>query len=137
MKLLLDANAVIFLLNNDDRLGQQARDVIMDSSNDVYISSLTMFELAVKIRIGKLVIDLTEAIAMIDETAIQRLEIEDEHCIAMSKLASINGHKDPYDLMLIAQGIVEGMAIVTSDSRFADYPVSVIPCDFQCPSIVL
>ena len=129
MKLLLDANAVIFLLNNDVRLGQKARDEIMDSSNAVHISSLTMFELAVKIRIGKLAINLTEAIAMIDETAIQRIEIEDTHCIAMSKLVSMDGHKDPYDLMLIAQGIVEGMTIVTSDGRFASYPVNVMSCE--------
>jgi len=128
MKLLLDTNALIWLLDGDDRLGRNARDAIIDDGNTVHVSAVSIYEMAVKIRIGKLAIDLAGAVARIDESDVERLEIEDEHCLAMAGIAPLPGHRDPFDLMLVAQAMTEGLTIISSDRMLEQYPVTVMRC---------
>ena len=128
MRLLLDTNALIWLLSGDDRLRQDARDAITGEGNTVFVSAVSMFEMAVKIRIGKLAVDLDSAAARIDESDIERLEIEDKHCLAMAALTPVAAHRDPFDLMLVAQAMTEGLTIISSDPMLGRYPVTVMPC---------
>ncbi len=137
MRLLLDTNALIFLLRGDDRLGQVAREAIGNSDNTVFVSAVSLFEMAVKIRIGKLGLNLPAAFALIDGSAVQRLEIEDSHLEAMAQMVSVGGHRDPYDLMLIAQAMVENLVVVTSDRHFQSYPITVMTCEQPVSSSAL
>ncbi len=128
MRLLLDTNALIRLLEGDNALDLGARKAIEDEANAVFVSAVSIYEMAVKIRIGKLAMDLPRAIAWLDESDIERLEIEDRHCLAMAGIAAVSGHRDPFDLMLVAQALTEGLTIVTSDRMLERYPIKVMSC---------
>jgi len=128
MKLLLDTNALIWLLSGKDQLGQGARDAINDERNSIFVSAVSIYEMAVKIRIGKLTIDLDTAITRIDESDIERMEIEDKHCLTMTTIIAVPGHRDPLGLMLIAQAMSDGLTIISRDHRLKAYPVNVLAC---------
>ncbi len=128
MKLLLDTYALIWLLSGKDQLGHNAKDAINDERNTIFVSAVSIYEMALKIRIGKLAIDLDAAITRIDESDIERMEIEDKHCLAMTTIVALPGHRDPFDLMLIAQAMTEGLTIISSDHKLKEYPVNVLAC---------
>jgi PIN domain nuclease of toxin-antitoxin system len=128
MKLLLDTNALIWLLKGDEQLGQGARTAINDESNTVFVSAVSIYEMAVKIRIGKLTVDLASVVARIDESDIERMGIEDRHCLVMANIMAVPGHRDPFDLMLVAQAMSDGLTIVSGDRKLKDYPVKVMAC---------
>ncbi len=128
MKLLLDTNALIWLLKGDEQLGQGARAAINDESNTVFVSAVSIYEMAVKIRIGKLAVDLASVVARIDESDIERMGIEDRHCLVMANIMAVPGHRDPFDLMLVAQAMSDGLTIVSGDRKLKDYPVKVMAC---------
>ena len=128
MRLLLDTNALIWLLNGDEQLSCEAKAAIEDESNMIFVSAVSVFEMAVKIRIGKLKMDLSSAVARIDESDIERLDIRDKHCLAMASIVAAPGHRDPFDLMLVAQAMTEDMTLVSSDHMLEHYPVNVLPC---------
>ena len=127
MRLLLDTNALIWLLDGDERLGREALDAIASDVNSVFVSAVSIFEMAVKIRIGKLSLDLGEAIARIDESDIERLGIEDRHCQAMADMAAAHGHRDPFDLMLVAQAMSDDLTLISGDSMMRHYPIALLP----------
>ncbi len=128
MKLLLDTNALIWLLSGDDQLGPGARNAINDERNTIFVSAVSIYEMALKIRIGKLAIDLDAAITRIDESDIARMEIEDKHCLTMTNIIAVPGHRDPFDIMLIAQAMTDGLTIISSDHKLKEYPVKFLPC---------
>jgi PIN domain nuclease of toxin-antitoxin system len=128
MRLLLDTNALIWLLDGNERLGRGARDAINDEGNTTFVSAVSIYEMAVKIRIGKLAIDLATAISMIEESDIDRMDIEDRHCLAMANIVPLSGHRDPFDLMLVAQAMTDGLTIISSDQALKEYRVNVMAC---------
>ncbi len=128
MNMLLDTHALLWLFNGDDALGRDAREALADERNSVFVSAVSLYEIAVKIRIGKLTIDLDELVSRIDESDFDRLYVEDRHCAIMAGLPVIPKHRDPFDIMLVAQAIAENLAIVTSDAKLRQYPVTLIPC---------
>jgi len=129
MKLLLDTNALIWLLEDSDRLGPAARTAILDDANSLLVSTVSLFEMAIKIRIGKLALDLSEVLARLQESDVGRLDIEDRHCLAMAKIEAAPPHRDPFDLMLVAQAISDGLTIISGDAVMRHYPVTLISAD--------
>ena len=128
MRLLLDTHALLWFFAGDSRLNQAAIDAITDEANSVMISMVSLQEIAVKSRIGKLQIDIKGLVEWIDESAFERLYFEDEHAVEMSKLTTPS-HNDPFDLMLVSQAIVEHMAFVTSDTKIiGHFPIDTLEC---------
>jgi PIN domain nuclease of toxin-antitoxin system len=124
VRLLLDTHALLWLVEGDAQLSQSATDMLVDSANDLLLSSVTYWELAIKVSIGKY--RLAEPLAAYVEEAIRLyaltvLPIEVTHAQAVVNLPY--HHKDPFDRMLIAQSIVEQVAIVSSDRAFDAYSV--------------
>ena len=76
MRLLLDTHALLWWLNDDDKLGVQARRVISDSANDVLVSVDSLWEITIKLRIGKLAVDIGEILAVLPDQRFERLDIE-------------------------------------------------------------
>lgn len=126
MKLLLDTHALLWWLADDPRLGAAARSAIADPSRTVLVSDATLFEIAVKIGIGKLRIDIAAMMAAIGERGLDRLGIAQPHLEVLAGLA--RHHRHPFDHMLIAQAIAEGATLMTADSAFAAYPVTLAAC---------
>lgn len=126
MRLLLDTHALLWWLNDDAKLDNHARGLIGDSENDVLVSVVSLWEIAVKLRIGKLDADLEEILAILPAQGFDRLDISDAHLIALAALPL--HHRDPFDHLLMAQAVVEGAHFVSQDRTVALYGIPFVTC---------
>jgi PIN domain nuclease of toxin-antitoxin system len=124
VRLLLDTHALLWWLEGNDALGPQARALIEDPANDVLVSAVSLWEIVIKARIGKLRADLGEIVGAVEQEGFAMLGISSEHLLALSELPQ--HHRDPFDHLLIAQAIVEGASFVTADGNAASYPVPLV-----------
>lgn len=123
MNLLLDTHAVLWWLDDDPTLSDAARAEISDPENTVYLSAVAVWEMRIKQGIGKL--DLPDDFEeVLDGQAFSKLPVTVDHAHTIAGLPMI--HRDPFDRMLVAQAVVEGMTIVTRDRRIAEYGVDVL-----------
>ena len=130
MNLLLDTHALLWWLDDDPRLGSDAAARIANPRNLVWISAATAWEIAVKAGLGRL--DLGEAPEEclpreIERAGFRPLAVTIDHALAVRTLA--RHHADPFDRLLIAQALCEGLQVVTADAAFAAYDVPVVPAD--------
>lgn len=125
MRLLLDTHTFLWFLLDDPRLSATARAVIVDPLNDVEISPASYWEIAIKIRLRKYALPEPYQVFMEREIAANELHIlaiEPRHTALLTTLPF--HHKDPFDRLLIAQAIAEGVPIVGADSTFDRYPIT-------------
>lgn len=126
MRLLLDTHALLWWLNDDVKLGNHARGLIGDPENDVLVSAVSLWEITVKLRIGKLDADLDEILAILPDQGFDRLDITDAHLVALAALPL--HHRDPFDHLLMAQAVAEGAHFVSQDQHVALYGVPFVTC---------
>ncbi|MEA3016894.1 MAG: hypothetical protein QOI38_1616 [Sphingomonadales bacterium] len=124
MRLLLDTNAVLWWMGRDDVQDSEAGRLIADPLNQVLLSIVCLWEIAIKNRTGKLDVPIDAVIADAEAKRFTRIGIEDTHLRALAALPS--HHREPFDHLLIAQAIAEGAAFVTRDRMAARYPVEVV-----------
>ena len=119
MRLLLDTNALLWLLAGDPRLGTQARQEV-EAAAELVVSAASLWEIAIKVSIGKLAA-LPGLPAVLAEAGVRRLGIEEEH---LRRLESLPWHhRDPFDRLLVAQAQAEALTVLTADPAFGDYAV--------------
>lgn len=126
MRLLLDTHALLWWLNDDEKLGDQARHLIGDSANEVLVSAVSLWEITVKLRIGKLDADIGEILAVLPDQGFERLDIADSHLTALAALPV--HHRDPFDHLLMAQAIAEGAHFVSDDRNVPLYGIPFLTC---------
>lgn len=127
MNVLLDTVAVYRAAVSPDALSNTARSVLEDPSHALYVSLVSAWELAIRASLGKLPLPapVDSFFSQVTRDLLaQQLGLE---LVAIAKLTELPPvHSDPFDRLLIAQALVAGCAIVTSDTRFAGYGVQVI-----------
>ncbi|MFC6789798.1 type II toxin-antitoxin system VapC family toxin [Methylobacterium komagatae] len=128
MRLLLDTHALLWWLNDDAALGPGGRDLIADPANDVLVSTVSLWEIVVKTRIGKLQADIRAIAAAVAEGGFARLDLAVDHLLALDRLPVDSAHRDPFDHLLVAQAIAEDAAFMTADRRMVHYPVRLLSC---------
>lgn len=131
MRLLLDTHALLWWLTNDTRMGASARALIADRDNDVLVSVVSLWEIILKSRIGKLQADIGEIEQTIARDGMIRLAISQSHLAALSAMPAF--HRDPFDHLLLAQSIVENATFLSDDRHAPLYPVRLMTCG-QAPS---
>lgn len=127
MHCLLDSHAFLWFVHGDRRLGKGARETIEDSRNKILLSTASLWELAIKVSLDKLELkepipDLVSRWILSDQ--IRLLTIEPRHIFRLTDLPF--HHRDPFDRMIIAQAMVEGIPVVSNDGDFREYPIQVI-----------
>ena len=123
MKLLLDTHAALWWLADDDRIGQEVIRHLTDDTNQVLISAVVVWEVAIKRSLGKL--DAPEDLApTLLGAGAQPLPVTPEHAAAVEKLPW--RHRDPFDRMLVAQALTEDAAIVSRDEPLSEYGVTIV-----------
>ncbi len=125
MKTLLDTHALLWLITGDKRLSETARNIFLDQENTLFFSMAGLWEICIKMSLGKLSLKSGWLKTIQDEmkiNAIQWLPIEMLHCAELTKLPF--HHRDPFDRMLVAQAMVEDMLLLSSDSRLSDYEIT-------------
>ncbi len=128
MRLLLDTHALIWALTLDPRLGPRARAAIEAEAEAVHVSMASIWEIAIKARIGKLDADPGEVAGAIEASGFLMLPIRVAHLVALHRLPAQEGHRDPFDQLLVAQAQEEKLTLVSADARLARYGVTVMPC---------
>jgi PIN domain nuclease of toxin-antitoxin system len=120
---LLDTNVAIWLDRNVERIPGSVLDILEASSSKLYVSAVSFWELAIKQNLGK--IDGGIRLEPVLETyGMQELTISSKYSEIVRGLPLL--HNDPFDRMLVAQAMVEGMVLVTGDRRLVGYPVAVL-----------
>lgn len=123
MRLLLDTRAAIAFLEDDPMLGADAAAAIEDQRNQVLLSAVVVWEIAIKRGLGKLPVEQRYLRLLLDGGA-EPLAISLEHARAVEELPL--HHRDPFDRLLVAQAKAERATILTSDQQFAAYEVAVL-----------
>jgi PIN domain nuclease of toxin-antitoxin system len=126
LRILLDTHALLWWLNGDSRIESKAQDLIMDPANDILVSAASLWEIVVKVRVGKLEADIGDIVAAIDVQGFEILEIRPGHLEELVRLPM--HHRDPFDHLLIAQAIAEGLTFLSEDQHTASYPVAHATC---------
>ena len=125
MKVLLDTNVLLWWLADSPRLGTEARSLIADPDREILVSVVSLWEVVIKTRIGKLQVDFGEMDEAIDNEGFRRLAIVSGHLKALLALPA--HHRDPFDHLLMAQAIGEDAIFLTGDQQARAYPVRVAP----------
>ena len=125
MRVLLDTHALLWYTLADPQLSSVARTLILDPANEILISPASYWEIAIKVSIGKLPLHRPYEDFMdvcLDQYKFVILPVEPRHTAAL--IAMPFHHKDPFDRLLIAQCLVEGIPIVSADRAFDPYGVT-------------
>jgi PIN domain nuclease of toxin-antitoxin system len=124
MRLLLDTHILLWVLEADPQLSNKAKELIRNTANEAFVSIASLFEITIKIKIGKLDTQRTPAeIAqeMNRMLAIQLLPILPHHLDTYQSIPLYEDHRDPFDRLLIATALAENLTLISSDSKFERY----------------
>lgn len=122
MRLLLDTHILLWMSDRLELLSLEAMELLGNAAHELCYSPVNIWEIAVKSATGRddFLVDPREFRDELDRRRFRELPIRSDHAIAVAALP--NHHKDPFDRMLLAQAIVEGITLVTADRHLARYP---------------
>mgnify|MGYP003341219712 FL=1 len=118
MRLLLDTHLVLWWMGDMRELGKEARRLIADPGNSVFVSTVTLWEIWLKCSLGKLRVD-SDLEERLREESFEILPLAASHARRVGALAW--HHRDPFDRMLVAQADEERMTLLTVDTRMGAY----------------
>ncbi len=118
MRLLIDTHIALWLMRDAPELNAAARNIIK-AADEVFFSSASMWEAAIKASIGKLPLDPVRFEEQLLIAGIQPLAVTWAHCLKLRELLS--HHRDPFDRMLVAQALSEPLHLLTHDAALAAY----------------
>ncbi len=124
MRLLLDTHILLWWLDDDPALPARAKTLIADPANVVFISPLTLWEIAIKARLGKIEADIDEVRVAATDGGLVPLPFTADHAGEVAHLP--DHHRDPFDRGLIAQARREPLRLLTHDGAVAAYGDSVL-----------
>jgi PIN domain nuclease of toxin-antitoxin system len=125
MRLLLDTHLLLWVISQSSRLSPQARQLIGDPDNEMVFSVASLWEVAIKYGRGRddFQVDPRLLRRSLLDNLYRELPVTGEHAVAIATLPAL--HRDPFDRLLIAQSIVEGIMLLTADPLVAQYPAPV------------
>jgi PIN domain nuclease of toxin-antitoxin system len=122
VKYLLDTHAIIWSVNQElGKLSANAESIIADANNQIYYSSASIWEIAIKISLGKLNLSFPNLLTELKKVGFTELHSESEYLGLIIELPQI--HKDPFDRLLIATAKSEDMILLTTDENIQKYDV--------------
>ncbi|MDP2783996.1 MAG: type II toxin-antitoxin system VapC family toxin [Sulfurimicrobium sp.] len=126
MNLLLDTHVALWAITDSPKLPANVRELILAPRSTVWVSTVSVWEIAIKHSLGRGDMPLSgqDALRYFRQAGYRVLAIEPEHVVAVEGLPS--HHQDPFDRLLVAQALVEPMRLVTHDATVAMYSDTVI-----------
>jgi PIN domain nuclease of toxin-antitoxin system len=124
MRLLLDTATFLWVVSDAPELSERVRKLVVDPENDVYLSAVSAWEIAVKHALGRLPLpDPPERFVpeQRKRQGIEELPLDEESALHVTRLPML--HKDPFDRMLVCQAITQGLLLLTPDELISQYPV--------------
>ena len=122
MNLLLDTHLLICAASTPEQLSSEALSLLQNAKHQLYFSAANLWEISIKRGLGRQDFHVEPSLLRrgLIENGYTELAVKSFNCIALEQLPVI--HKDPFDRMLVAQAVSEGMLLLTSDSVVAEYP---------------
>lgn len=127
MNVLLDTCTFLWILLNSKQLSPLARRIFADPQNQMYLSAISTWEIALKNSFGKLLLPGRAATFVAEQRTLRGIEslpLDEDAALYFPLLPKVHG--DPFDRILICQAIVHGMTILTPDDKIAQYPIRVL-----------
>lgn len=126
MRLLLDTHVLLWAAGQPEKLPAKARKLLLDADNELAFSAASFWEISIKLSLRRkdFHVDPGRLWRLLLAAGYRDYPVTSEHAIAVSNLPAI--HKDPFDRVLIAQAIVEGLTVLTSDSVLRKYGQQVV-----------
>jgi PIN domain nuclease of toxin-antitoxin system len=118
MRLLLDTNVLLWALTNAPRI-EGVRNLLLADENEIFVSAVSWWEIAIKTRIGRLDADLSQLRTSAQESGFLELPLLGSHTEMLATLPM--HHNDPFDHMLVAQAMAEPMRMITGDCTLSKY----------------
>ena len=124
--ILLDTHSAIWFFNGSSNLSDNAKHLILDANNQINVSVVSVWELAIKINVGKLKFSggVAGFLKLIDCNGFWLLNITPRHLLELEQLPL--HHRDPFDRILIATAISEGMRFASADGNMSLYPIQCV-----------
>ena len=130
MRYLLDTNALLVGGLAFESLSASYRHILLDPATELYLSSASLWEMAIKVRLGKLDLQGVTlsglAVEFRKRLKIRLLPIKQSQLLFIATLPKVKDHGDPFDLLIIAQALTEDLPVLTSDGKFHLYGVNVV-----------
>ena len=129
MKLLLDTHTALWWMNEHEKLSNKAKELLADDANSLYVSTVSVWEVAVKTRIQKLYEfngGSKAFLAKVEQMPITLLSITPQYAALVEALPIQKNHRDPFDHLLVATAIAENMTILTIDKNIKEYGVPTV-----------
>jgi len=123
MRILLDTHVFLWYTKSDRKLSAKSRSMIQNAT-EVYVSSASIWEATIKVRLGKLDVKIDDLVKAITTSGFSELPITVDHAAAVDRLSEL--HRDPFDRILLAQAITEPLTFLTADETLKDYSRLVI-----------
>jgi PIN domain nuclease of toxin-antitoxin system len=120
MRILLDTHVFLWVVSDSPKLNQTARTQI-ENAAEVFVSVASLWEISIKAVTGKIDGDVEAMACAIQESGFYELPVRASHAAQLSRLPLLNGHKDPFDRLLVAQSMVEPLVLLTADAHLAAY----------------
>lgn len=127
MRLLLDTHVFLYWVLGDPRLSPLAEASIKDSGTQVYLSAASVWEMAIKLSLGRLRLEgdlLGFVEGELRQNGFQALPVTYRHASRVATLPPL--HRDPFDRLLVAQALEENLTLVSGDAEIARYPVELL-----------
>lgn len=127
MRYLLDTHILLWYLEGNPRLSGAIADVLFSSQHELFVSAASWWEISLKLSIGKLQLatPLAEMLVEASKRHLAWLPLTPLHLLQVARIPfPPNGHRDPFDRLLIAQAQVEGLTLLSQDAKFDAYAVS-------------
>jgi PIN domain nuclease of toxin-antitoxin system len=121
MRLLIDTQLAFWWQTGDYKISAEVRTLIQRSTEPVFVSRVSLWELAIKASAGKLKMDLAMFAEQVSAIGFTWLPIENEHLLQVVTLPRFDDHKDPFDRLLVAQSLSEPLILLTTDAKLACY----------------
>jgi PIN domain nuclease of toxin-antitoxin system len=122
VKLLLDTQLLLWAAGQPDRLSADARKLLQDAGNELLFSAASLWEVAIKNSLGREDFQVEPRLlrrGLLDNGYVE-LPVTSQHAVSIDGLPPL--HKDPFDRLLLAQALIEGITLLTTDGQLARYP---------------
>lgn len=124
MKYLLDTHIILWALVGDDRLSKNVKQILEDSKNEIYYSTVSVWEVELKhMSKEKFKLSADKFTFLCDQNGLSNIQIKNKDILNLEKIAKVKDtkHNNPFDRMLLAQAISENMILITHDKKFSAY----------------
>jgi PIN domain nuclease of toxin-antitoxin system len=124
MRALIDTHALLWALSEPKRLPDKVRDILVGPEHSIYVSAATLWEICIKVALKKLSAKPHDILQEVSSLGFEELPVYSRHTLRLLELKA--HHRDPFDRMLVAQALEEGLTLISHDPALSRYEAPIL-----------